>query len=137
MINDPVERQNLAVEDNTMRMPFLPVGRFIFSVEDGARRIQRSAQRPPVDPIDEPRPIAYGAVGRREGRQFAYQLIAELIVGIERKDPRARHLRQPKIALAGSVDERMLNHFDLRIAPQYLDRSVGAAAVDDHDPLRP
>ena len=137
MIDDPVERQNIAIKDNTMRMAFLAVGRLVFSVEDGARRIQRPAQRPPVDPIDEPRPIADGAVGRREGRQFAYQLVAELIVGIEREDPRARHLRQPEIALVGKIHERVIDHFNLRIAPQYLDRSVGAAAVDDHDLLRP
>ena len=63
MVNHPIERQHLAIKDYMMGMTFLAVGRFVFSVEDRARRVQRPAQRPPVDPINEPRPIAVGAVG--------------------------------------------------------------------------
>ena len=116
MVNDPAERQNFAVDDHMVGMTFLSVASIVFTVKHRPRRVQRTAQRPPVNPIDKPRRVAPGAVGRRERCQFAEELIAELVVGVEREHPRADDLLETIVALGCKIHEGVMNHLDLWIA---------------------
>jgi hypothetical protein len=69
--------------------------------------------------------------------QFGNQVIAKLIIRVQRQYPLARNSLQSEIALASEVCEFPVKKINLRTGSHNLKRPVGASAVDDDNSLGP
>src|SRR5262249_8558310 len=122
---------------DTVPMAFVAVLRPVFPIEHGSGWIKRRPQVAAVHAIDKRGAKSSGIFSRRQLLDLLRQRCADHVVGIERKHPRACDAGKTKIALAGKTVEGPGHDLSLREPPDYLQRSVAAAAIDHQYPRNP
>ena len=137
MIDDAAQRHYLAIDVDFVPMPLLPIVPAIPAIENCSRRVEGTSQGTAVNAVNKPGTIAGDGLARNQRPQLVDQFIAQLVIGVERQNPRTLDMDQAEIALPGEVDEFMHEYRNPRMAAQNLQGSVGAAAVDHDDALRP
>ena len=122
---------HLTVDDDAMAVSLVTVAGAFGPVQNGARRIERGAQRPPVHAIDEASAVAAHLPPRHERAYLRSDGRRQLVVGIHRQHPGRTDLGEAEVALLGEAVELARHDARLAVARDDVERRVGAAAVDD------
>ena len=90
-----------------------------------------------MNAVNKPGAITGDSLARNKRPQLVEQFVAQLVIGVERQNPWALDMDQAEIALPGEIDEFVHEYRNPRMAAQNVQGSVGAAAIDHDDALRP
>jgi hypothetical protein len=139
-MNDPAAaRRNGAFHVPLVGVASAPDIEFTLSQQDSLRGIKRRNQLLRENRVVKSDPICIGGSIRIELGKLRYKRITNLIVRVETKDPISRDLRLLH-RIASLICMRIkasVEYAHIGIYFKKIERTVGAAAVDHYDVLRP